>query len=115
VSTDLLTYATAFSYRHFMPRNEKVFLFSTQSQHTPGSRAPVKLEWQFTGSLFIIALQTPYIFYHYILAHVNKLAFIAHSLPVQIGSDIRNVKVSAKCSARDRGEEYGRNIIDHSL
>ena len=64
---------------------------------------------------FIIALQPPYIFYHYVVAQVNKLDFIAQSLPVQVRSEIRNVKVTAKCSARDRGEEYGRNIIDHLL
>ena len=62
--------------------------FSTQSQYTPVSHAPVKLKWQFTGSLFMIVSQTSYIFYHYILAQVNKLPFIAQSLPVQIRSEI---------------------------
>ena len=90
-----------------------VFLLRTQSQYTPVSHAPVKVEWQFIGSLFIIAIETPYIFNHYTVAEVN--AFIAQHLPVQIRSEIRNVKVIAKCNVRDRGEEYGRNIIDHSL
>ena len=77
-----------------------VFLLSTQSQYTP-------VEWQFKGSLFIIAIETPYIFNHYTVAEVN--AFIAQHLPVQIRSEIRNVKVIAKCNVRDRDEEYGRN------
>ena len=62
--------------------NMGVFLFSTQSQYTPVSHALVKLKWQFTGSLLIIALEKPYIFYHYIVVQVNKLAFIAQNLPI---------------------------------
>ena len=85
--------------------NIRVFLFSTQSQYTPVSHAPVKLEWQFTGSLFIIVLQTSYMFYHYILAQVNKLPFIAHSLPVQIRSEIRYVKVTAKSALEIEGKK----------
>ena len=85
--------------------NIRVFLFSTQSQYTPVSHAPVKLEWQFTGSLFIIVLQTWYMFYHYILAQVNKLPFIAHSLPVQIRREIRYVKVTAKSALEIEGKK----------
>ena len=66
-------------------------------------------------TLYIIALETPYIFYLYIVAQVNKLAFIAQNLPVQIRSEKGNLKVIAKCSVGDRGEEYDRNIIDRSL
>ena len=78
-----------------------MFLFSAQSQYTPVSHAPVKLEWQFTGSLFIIALERLYIFYHLIVAQVIKLAFRVQNLPVHIRSEIRNVDVIAKCSTRD--------------
>ena len=85
--------------------NIHVFLFSTQSQYMPVSHAPVKLEWQFTGSLFIIVLQTLYMFYHYILAQVNKLPFIAQSLPVQVCSEIRYVKVTAKSALEIEGKK----------
>ena len=66
-------------------------------------------------TLYIIALKTPYIFYLYTVAQVDKLAFIAQNLPVEIRSEKGNLKVVAKCSARDRGEEYDRNINYHSL
>ena len=75
----------------------------------PVSHAPVKLEWQFTGSLFIIVLQTSYIFYHYILAQVNKLPFIAQSLQYKYAVRYETWKLQLSQRSRSRGRKWSQH------